>query len=266
MRLLRDKAGLTRLLLLLELQRTTHTKLKGLAECVGITVQGASNYVGEMEREGLVRVARGRYEVTPQGLQLLQERLAELKGFVDLAFQRVNVIETCHARAAGRVRTGERVGLFMEQGLLVARPRTPSASQGVAAHGARAGELLQVRALEGLVALKPGKVTLLDVPSATGAATRKAAAALRAWVRKRPAQRVGAVGTEAAVLADAAGLGPHFVFAPVHAGHHAAQLGLDVLLLVSPGQARFALAELEQLNEDAIAPVRYDVRALRVPR
>jgi putative transcriptional regulator len=260
-RLLRDKAALTRLLLLLELQRGTHTKLRGLADKLGMTVQGVSNYVQELQRAGLVRAARGRYELTPKGRQALQEGVGELKGFADAAYQRIHVIERCAARAGQRVRAGEPVGLFMEEGVLVARPGARSPSQGVAAQDARAGDLVDVRGLEGLVALRAGRVHVLEVPAAAGDGTARAAQALARW--KGRAQRVGAWGTEAHVLAERAGLGPDFAFAPAHACHHAAQLGLDALLLVSPGQLRFAWDELEALNEDAPRPVRIDLARRR---
>lgn len=268
MRLLRDKAALTRLLLLLELQRTTHTKLQGLADALGMTVQGVSNYVAELEQQGMVRAARGRYEVTPRGTAQLQENLAELKAFTDLAWQRASVIQSCAAVAGTRVRAGDPLGLFMEQGLLVARARKESPSRGVAANAAQSGEVVVVRALEGLVALRPGRLVLLKVPGVTGAATRKAARALRAWLAKEKlaSARVGAVGTEAQAIARAAKLAPDFEFAPAHAAHHAAQLGLGVVLLAGPEEARFATAELERLNEATIDPVRYEVRELRVGR
>lgn len=266
MRLLRDKAGLSRLLVLLELQRGTTTRLRDLAERLGMTVQGVSNYVAELEREGLVRAAQGRYALTPRGVQQLQERLAELKAFTDLAYQRLSVVEECSALAAGQVREGQAVGLFLEQGLLVARPGKASPSQGVAAHAAARGELLHVRGLSGLVALRRGRLAVVKVPAFGGKATRRAAVALRRWVQREGPARVGAVGTEAQVLARAAGLEPHFEFAPTHAAHHAAQLGLDVALLAGPDQVRFVTAELERLNEDAPEPVRYELRELRVGR
>jgi putative transcriptional regulator len=264
--LLRDKAALTRLLLLLELQRTTHTRLAGLAERLGMTVQGVSNYIGEAERQGLVRAGRGRYEVTPRGTEVLEEGLAELKGFVDLAYQRLRVVEQCAALAAARVREGDPVGLFMEDGVLVARPRKASPSRGEAAHDAAPGELVRVRALAGLVALRAGRVTVLRLADYEGAGTKGAARALRKRLAQRRPDRLAAADTEGLVLARAAGREPDFRFAPTHAAHHAAQLGLDVLLLAGQAQVRFVAAELERLNEDALEPVRWETRDLRVGR
>lgn len=265
-RLLRDKAGLTRLLVLLELQRTTHTTLRTLAQRLDITVQGVSNYVAEMERTGLVRTAQGRYEVTPKGAQQLQDDLGEIKGFVDVSYQRLSVVDRCAALAAGRVAEGEGVGLFMEAGLMVARPRADSPSRGIAAHDAAAGEVVQVEGLAGLVALRPGKLTVLQVPSVEGKATKVAARALKAWLRKEsPGARVAAMGTEAQVVARAAGLDA-MLFAPAQAAHHAAQLGLDAVLLASADQVRFAAADLDRRNEDAPEPLRYALRDLRVGR
>ncbi|HEV8359374.1 MAG TPA: winged helix-turn-helix transcriptional regulator [Candidatus Thermoplasmatota archaeon] len=266
MRLLRDRAGLTRLLLLLELQRGGHTKLQPLADALGITVQGVSNHIGELQRSGMVRAGRGRYELMPRGSQALQGQLAELKAFTDLAWQRAMVAESCAAVAQGRVSAGDPVGLFLEEGVLVARARARSASRGIAASPAKPGEVVRVRALEGLVAWKPGRLVVVKVPAIEGAATPRAARALRALLARERPDKVGVLGTEAQAVARAARRSPDFTFAAAHAAHHAAQLGLSVVLLASEDEARFATAELDRLNEDAVDPVRYDLRELRVGR
>jgi len=265
MQVLRERAGLTQLLLLVELQRTRHTTLRSLAEELDITTQAVSQHVAELQRMGLLRASRGSYALTPKGTQLLLERVAELKGFFDLAYQRVRAIERCAAVARTKVEAGEAVGLFMEQGLLVARARKPSASRGIAAHRAAPGELVQVHALEGLVELQPGKLVVLEVPAAGGPRTRGAAKALRGWLaRQRPAfDRVAAVGTEAQALALAARVTDPLFFAPVQAGHHAAQLGLRVAILAAPDQARFVSSELDRLDAQAFERVGYEMRTLR---
>jgi putative transcriptional regulator len=267
-RLLRDKAALTRMLLLLELQRGAHTKLQGLADTLGMTVQGVSNYVGEAERAGLVRTARGRYEVTPRGTAALQEHLAELKAFTDLAWQRTSVIQRCAALARTNAREGDPVGLFMEDGLLVARARKASPSRGVAAHAARAGEVLVVGGLEGLVAIKVGRLVVLKLPTVTGPGTRAAGSALRRWLAREGLQRarLGVVGVEAQAVARAARMTPDLEFAAAHAAHHAAQLGVPAVLLVGADEVRFATAALDRLNEDAMAPIRAEMRELKVGR
>jgi putative transcriptional regulator len=265
-RLLRDKAGLTRMLLLLEMQRGGHTKLQSLADALGITVQGVSQHVQELQRAGMARAGRGRYELTPRGSQALQAQLAELKAFTDLAWQRAMVAETCAAVARTRVRAGDAVGLFLEEGVLVARAGARSASRGVAAHPARAGDVVRVRALEGLVALRPGRLTVVKVPAVEGRSTAMAGRALHALLAREGPDRVGALGTEAQAVARAARRAPDFTFAAAHASHHAAQLGLAVLLLASADEVRFATAELDELNEDAVDPVRYELRELRVRR
>ncbi len=83
--ILRDLAGSTRLLILLEL--TTHRPryLKDLAAKLGMTVQGVSEYMRAMAREGLVESTAGGYRATVKGVSYLHEHFVELKEFTDRA-------------------------------------------------------------------------------------------------------------------------------------------------------------------------------------
>lgn len=265
--ILRDRTRITRLLILREFTERPRTPLRDVAGRLGVTVQAVSQHVQAMEEAGLVRADDGTREPTAAGVQALQEGLADLKRAVDEAVAALARVDVTAAVAGTPLREGDAVGLFMEGGELVARAATPSASRGRAVHAAKAGEEVAVRDLVGVVDLKPGRITVLELPTAAEGGGRVVAAReLKAYLREHRVafDRVAATGVGGRLLAKRAGLGPDVVHAPVDAAFHAAELGLDVLLLAARDEIPAALAKFEERNRGTLAPV--TVRVLPAPR
>src|SRR3989441_9313032 len=131
MQLLRDLREATTMLVLYSVTTERHTHLRSLADELGMTVQGASEYVRRMIEQGLLQRVDGEYRATKKGVELLLGRFLELRSFVDRASRAMAFIVTTSALAGSPIRRGERVGLFMEEGMLVAtatasRPRRGS--------------------------------------------------------------------------------------------------------------------------------------------
>src|SRR5207247_9669478 len=84
-------------------------------------------------------------------------------------------------------------GLFMEAGMLVAYGHRDSPSMGIANEDAAKGEDLAVRNLEGIIALRPGRILLARVPPTDegGAKALRDAAA----EKLRPAPKDAVVAT-----------------------------------------------------------------------
>src|SRR3990172_12083343 len=93
MRLLRDLRESTTFLILLAVTQERHTRLKTLANELGMTVQGVSDYVRRMTDAGLLQVVDGAHRATRKGVEVLQGRFLELKGFVAQAGRAIAVIE-----------------------------------------------------------------------------------------------------------------------------------------------------------------------------
>src|SRR6267143_4683388 len=141
MELLRDLKGSTRVLFLYEVTTSRHTRLRTIAERLGMTVQGASEYAHGLERDGLLSLVNGEYRATKKGVEFLHDRFHELRQFVDRAGREMAFVETTAAMADGSIHRGARVGLFMEDGVLVAHEGRSSPSTGVAVHDASKGEI-----------------------------------------------------------------------------------------------------------------------------
>lgn len=264
MTVLRDLRESTRMLFLHEVTSNRHTKLRTIAERLGMTVQGASDYAHDLEADGLLAIVDGEYRPTKKGIAALQERVRELRGLVDRMGRSLAFVETTAAFAGARVRRGDRVGLFMEGGQLLAYPGRPSPSNGVAGRDAERGEDLAVRQLEGIVALHPGRILIARVPSiGEGGSASVDREKGRRLVRHAGGSVVAAVDVTGLAAARALGLKPRIEFGVVPASIEAAVRGVDVLLVVPEERAAEAVEALEAANAKLEEKIAYESVSLR---
>src|SRR5437867_11488535 len=139
MQLLRDLREATTMLVLYSVTTERHTHLRSLADELGMTVQGASEYVRRMIEQGLLQHVDGQYRATKKGVELLLGRFLELRSFVDRASRAMAFIVTTSAPAGSPNPRGERVGPVMEAGTPVAYGHRESPSRGGAEEEAGEG-------------------------------------------------------------------------------------------------------------------------------
>lgn len=259
MRLLRDIREGTKLLLLLELVRHRHTRLRGLADKLGVTVAAVSEYVKAMEVEGLVSHGRGEYRATKEGLEYLQSHVLALRDFVEESLSQVAIIDEAIALARDEIEEGQDVGLFMEAGTLVARNRA-SPSTGTAAFEASPGDAVLVRNLRGIVALAPGKIGILRLPTPRRSG-RSIVEACRRAVRRAKPDVVAALDVHAKALCARLKLRP-IEFASVPASIEAAQRGLNVLLFCPEERVGEVVAAIEAANDRSEDKIPYETLAI----
>lgn len=248
MNVLRDLRETTRILFLYEVTANHHTRLRTIAERLEMTVQGASDYAHQLEADGLLVLAGGEYRPTKKGIAVLQGRLRELRAFVDQAGRSTAFVETTLALAGAAIHRGDRVGLFMEDGYLVAYPGRAAASTGVATEDATRGEDVAVRGLEGFVALRPGRIRIVRVPASRGAARRVNPEANRKIVQRSRGGVVATMDVEGLMAARRLRLHPRIEFAPLAGTVAAAERGVDVLLLVPEERVTEAIQAIEGAN------------------
>jgi len=269
-RRLRDRTGITRLLILAELERRPGTTLSDVADALGVTVQAVSAHAKDLSSLGWLRSEEGAYRATPKGLQSLHEGVRSLRDAVGALAAPLDVIQLASAVAASAVQAGDAVGLFMEEGDLAARPakEASASSRGRARNSAKAGEEVVVGDLQGMVKLDPGRLTLVSLPGPAegGIAAIDREALRRSIGRKGSAAaagpggaRMGAHGTGARVLArwlakEGAGR-LDFEFAADRAAFNAAERGLDVLLLVTRDRLPEVMEAFERLNSETLRRV-----------
>lgn len=257
-RLLRDKAAVTRLLILAQIEREPGVTLSDVAARLDVTVQAVSAYAKELVAEGALDAD---HRVSPKGRQLLHEGVRQMRAAVDAVATPLAVIRVTSAVAATRIKAGERVGLVMQDGDLAAKARLRSASTGRALRDAEVGDEVVVGDLAGLVELAPGRLHVVAVPSpAEGGSARVDAPRLRAALKELPKpDKVGAVGTGARILARRLAGEVHFEFAAERAAFNAAERGLHARLFVTRDMLPDVMAAFEEMNQGTLKRVPIDL-------
>lgn len=162
---LRDLKRNTEMLIMVELVRTPSVRLKSLADRLGITVQAVSQYTNLMRKEGLLLERKGLLRPSKKGMQVLQEHFSRIKQDVDEILRSISVVDKCVAVAGTAMRKGVRVGLVMEDGMLMAFDGMKSSSTGTALEDAEEGDDVLIGRLEGIIDMDLGKLLVLEAPS-----------------------------------------------------------------------------------------------------
>jgi putative transcriptional regulator len=261
MELLRDLRESTRLLFLHEVTSNRHTRLRTIAERLEMTVQGASEYARGLQRDGLLAIVDQEYRPTKKGVQFLHTRFRELRAFVDRAGRAMAVVETTAAVAGNSIRKGDRVGLFMEGGFLVAYADRDSPSTGMAVHSASQGAAIEIRDLTGIVGLRPGRIAIVRVPPPSERRGISAAAAGRI-LRNRKGFAVAAMDVDGRVAARELGLRPRIEFGVVSSIIEAAERGVDVLLFAPDERAAEIVQSIEASNARREDKIPYETMSI----
>lgn len=237
---LRNKRDATRYRILVEVaKRQPAVSQREIAEVIGVTAQAVSEHLRELAEDGYVlHEARGRYEVTKEGVDWLITETDSLREYVDrVASEVIGEVEVDTAIAQAPISEGEAVAVRMHDGTLTATPLAKQASEAdetaaaVAVTDADAGSDVGVTEFEGVLDYELGHVTALEVPSVRHGGSRavddtqlRAAAAAN--------EVVVVSGVEPLVAVRAAGVEPDVRFGSEGAVAEAVAKGLDVLLVV----------------------------------
>ncbi len=158
---LRERAALPELLFLYECATLEPTRLRPIAERLGLTVQAASHTYRELRRRGLVSVREGRYRPTVQGVAHLHGALDLLSTDVRNRIGRLHVVRSTRAVAlGGPLEGGAPVSLEIRGGVLTARRSRGGPSRGTVLCGGAEGSLVEVGGLEGIVPIRPAEITV----------------------------------------------------------------------------------------------------------
>jgi len=158
-----SKGDLSRIMILKELATADPSSLRGIAEPLGMTPQGAWDHLRTMEKEGLVKSDGRRYAATVKGIELLHRTLLEMKGFIDDAVSRLEIISSTDAVAHSSIKEGDAVHLFMREGLLFAGPGFGEGASGVSDTDAEPLEMVSISKLRGVVEIDESLLLFCDI-------------------------------------------------------------------------------------------------------
>ncbi len=249
---------LTELLFLLELSTNPSGRLRPIADRLGVSVQTISLLHRKFRREGKLAVVGGRYRATAAGIAELHAQISGIRADLDARIARLQLVRECRAIAAERIRRDEPVVLYMEGGDLCARPGTEGPSRGVAAGGARRGDLVEVDHLEGVLPLTPARVLCLVVPARSSGSSTRLVRQLRRALGPPDGRLLAAEGLEAVHAVRRATTRPFVRFGVAGAARDAALLGVPVTVVVSDVHLRVLLQQLA--DPSPVVPV--EVRTL----
>ncbi|MEE9150780.1 MAG: winged helix-turn-helix domain-containing protein [Thermoplasmata archaeon] len=260
MKILRDLRLSTELLVLLEVINDPHVKLKTIAEKLDITVQGASEYLRRMKKEGFIQSIGGEYRATKKGIEFLHSNFSELKEFVDLKIAELNIIDVCAAIAKTQIKEGDEVGLFMENGVLTAYSKRDSQSKGIALSDADIDEDAAIKNLGGMVSLSPGIMHIVKLPSIReGGSNLVSIEEVKKLYKELNPGKIGAMDVVSIAVLKKAGIEPDFEFATLSASIEALEKGLDVMLFVSSDQVHLVASTIEGINSYIEDKILYEI-------
>ncbi|ARS88702.1 MarR family transcriptional regulator [Natrarchaeobaculum aegyptiacum] len=230
-----NKRAATRFRILVQIAERQPAVSQGeIAEEVGVTSQAVSEYIRELVDDGLVeKEGRSRYRVTPEGVDWLFQAADDVRRFADhVTGDVLDAMSEAAYIATDDIEEGETVTLFVEDGLLHARPGDEGPATGVATTDAEAGTDVGVNSFEGVMDLEPGSVTVLQVPAVRSGGSRTIDSSL-VTDHCEEADLVVAAGVEAVVACRAAGTEPAVPFAAGKIAAEGAERGLTVTALVT---------------------------------
>ena len=232
--------------------------MRDVASELDITVQAVSQYLSSMRKEGLVRDQKGRLKPTRKGMQILQEHFTTLKGEVDTILRRIMVVDTCVAIAGKGISKGDKVGLIMEDGMLMAYPGERSNSRGVSLEAASVGDDVLIGKLEGIVDMKLGELLAVEAPSERDGGSKSADIdKVRLQIeRLSPGLIVAGDIVGAALLAKST---PEFfsIHAPVESAMSALTRGVDVVFCGTRESVDGMIQAAESLKRETGYSVRW---------
>lgn len=230
--MLESKRAATRFRILAEIADRQPAVSQGeIAEAVGITSQAVSEYMQQLESEGLVeKQGRSRYRVTTEGVDWLLNEATEAQELLERVTEDIlGGVKEDAAVATADIDKDQTVSLYIEGGILHAQPDGDSTATGIATTSATAGEEVGVTNFDGIIDLDPGRITILQVPTIRSGGSRAVDAEL-IKVRCADVDIIAAAGVEAIVTLDRLGIHIDTKFGVGNVAADAARRGLDVVI------------------------------------
>lgn len=260
--ILRSKNLATKFQILLEIAESQpNIQQKDIAKRLGITSQAVSEYVKELIKDGwLSSSGRSRYRVTREGVDWILKMSRQLQSYSSFVNKVISDISIVTSVADTELSTGQKVSLYMKDGLLFASSIIEDAeATGIAVSEAKKGEDVGVSNIAGVMKFKTGRITINKVPSVQqGGSHNIDAAKLREQIHQ--GILVGAIGIEALVAIRQLDREPDYLYGVKEAAIEAAYCGLPFLVVCSEESVAGLLQRLEEENLDYnIVELRKDV-------
>ena len=244
--ILRSKKESTKFQILVEIAaHQPDVRQKEIADKIGVTPQAVSEYMKELVSEGLLfSDGRVRYRVTKTGVEWVLERAQELKKYARFVMEEiVNHVSIATAIAMEKVVKGQKVKLWMENGLLYAGTGDGEVT-GSAISDANKDEDVGVTDLKGMIGLSPVNITICKVPRVErGGSGSVDYEMLKKHSKDKP--YIAALGVEALISLRKINIEPNILFGAKESVVEAAFHGLSSLVVSVDEEVPSLLNRLE---------------------
>jgi putative transcriptional regulator len=259
-KVLRDLRLSTELLILMEIVKNPHMKMKDIAGKLDITVQGVSEYLRRMKKEGKIQNMGGEWRTSKSGIDFLHSNFSELKDFVDSKIVELNIIDICAAIAKTPIRKDDDVGLFMEDGVLCAYAGRDSRSKGIAASEAEIDEDVAIKDLDGMVSLSPGMMHIVKLPSIReGGSSSVSTKDIKKIIEKLNPRKIGVMDVVSQAVLKKTKAQVDFEFASLYSAIEAAEKGLNVMIFTTTDQMAQVVSTIEDTNSQIEDKIIYQI-------
>lgn len=248
MKFFKKRGELTRFQILAEIaKQEPHLRQKDIADKLGITIQAVSENIKNLIDAGYIKSRAGRspYKITKRGIDNLKKQALEMRKYSDKVLETMSSYKSVWPAIAHEdLKAGEKVGLFMEEGILYAKKESTSA-HGEVLNDASAGEDVAMIGLGGVIELEPGRVVILNLPTINEGGSRSTDLEKIKRIYNSGFDRVGIMGTVSRAVVNKLGIKPDFEFATPQSTLAASKRGLSVLVFAVGKMNRNIIRRLE---------------------
>ncbi|MGC9516373.1 MAG: MarR family transcriptional regulator [Methanomicrobiales archaeon] len=259
MNVFKKKGELTQFQILAEIAKNEpHLRQKDIAEKLDITVQAVSENLKNLADAGYVetKMGRSKYKITKRGIDKVKMEASNLKRFADEVLDTISTYKSIWpAIAKEDLKSGDRVGLAMDNGTLYAAKVESSAHAEVLSDAAKDEDVALVK-LGGTIDLEPGKVSILILPTINQGGSRSCDYEKLKNLLKIDYDKVGVMGTVSRAVVDKLNIKPDFEFATPSATVAASRRGLNVLVF-TVGKMNRSITR--KLDNEGIEYTLYDI-------
>lgn len=256
MKIFKKRGEMTHFQILSEISKQEpHLRQKDIAERLRITVQAVSENIKTLVDEEYITSKDGRapYRITQKGITKVKKDAINLRKYSDDVLETMNCYKSIWpALATEDLKKGEKVGLFMEEGVLYASKSKQRASAEVLLN-IKKGDDVPLISLEGTIDLESGQVVIITLPTIKDGGSRSAdinliKSSIDSGFKKWGIDKIdkfGAMGTVSRSIANKLDISIDIEFALSPSSISAAKKGLNVLILVVGYMSKGIIRNLE---------------------